>query len=613
MRIFLTAEDQAGPGQGGEGRIPERDAIAPAHRWNVEDLYADLDGWNRDFDRIEAEVQPLEALRGAINSAADVARLLDAETRLDRLVEKLYTYAHLRADEDTANTQYQALLSRIRARYTEVSGRLAWITPEILAQPEETLREWTDSEELRPNRYAMVRLLRHKPHTLSDREETLLSQAGEVFGASRQTYSLLTNADMRFPSIRDGQGREKELSQGRYITFLLDRDRRVRQDAFNAMYDTYGAWRNTLASTLSSNVKLHNYLARTRHFPSALEAALFEDNIPVGVYDSLIDATHAALPRFYLYTDLRRRCLGLDQLDMFDQHVPIVSEYDIQVPFETACQWVLAACEPLGEEYMEALQSAFTDRWIDVYENRGKRSGAYSSGCYDSLPYVLLNYQGTLDDVFTLAHELGHSMHSWLANRSQPPRFAGYPIFIAEIASTLNEALLLKHLLDQADDPKFRAYLLNHLCDSYKGTVFRQTMFAEYERMIHDMDGRGEPLTPDALCEAYYGLNARYYGDHVAPDKRIAMEWARIPHFYFNFYVYKYATSFCASQVFVLRVLEGATGREQYLDLLRAGGSADPLDLVARAGVDMTDSSTLEKAFIAFEEAVRELDSILKS
>jgi oligoendopeptidase F len=459
----------------------------------------------------------------------------------------------------------------------------------------------------------MVKLLRRKPHTLTDREETLLSSAGEVFAAPRQAFSFLTDADMRFPEVTDSAGQKRELSQGRYILFMIDRDRRVRRDAFGAMWKTYGSFKNTLASTLSSHVKLQNLLGRTHNFPSALAAALHDDNIPIALYETLISTVHEALPYFYRYLELRRRQLALSDLDMYDMYVPIVPEYEMKVSFEQARDWVVAACQPLGERYVDVLKTAFTDRWIDIYENRGKRSGAYSGGCYDSLPYILLNYQGTLDHVFTLAHELGHSMHTYLANQTQSPRFAEYPIFIAEIASTLNEMLLLKYLLGKADDPKFRAYLLNQLCDTFKGTVYRQTMFAEFEKLLHEQEAAGKPLTPDSIGEVYYDLNARYYGPAVDADRRIAREWSRIPHFYYNFYVYKYATSFCASQLFIQRVLAGDAPRDQYLDLLRAGGSGDPLELVQRAGVDLADRATLEKAFGAFSEAVDELDAVLRT
>ncbi len=597
---------------GSPGRVPERSEVAEAQQWNLTLMFADPSEWDAEFDRIDSLVEPLEAMRGELGSAAAIARAFEVETELDRLLKRLFVYAQLKEDEDTGNTDSQGRSGRIRAKLAEVAGRLAWMTPEILSHPEEDLRAWTDSEELKADRFEMVKLLRRKPHTLSDREETLLSRAGEVFAAPQRAFQFLVDADMKFPEIKNAAGEACELSIGRYLIFLIDSDRRVRRDAFEAMYNTFKGYRNTISSTLGSHVKLQNYMARTRAFPSALEASLHSDHVPPALYESLIQATHDAFAHFYRYLELRQSQLGVERLDMYDMYVPIVPEYEVKVEFEQARQWILDACQPLGEDYVRVLHSAFTDRWIDACENRGKRNGAYSSGCYDSLPYILMNYQGTLDNVFTLAHELGHSMHTYLANQTQPPRFADYPIFTAEIPSTLNEGLLLKHLLDTNDDPRFRAYLLNHLCDSYKATVYRQTMFAEFEKLVHEMDAAGTPLTPDTLAEAYYKMNGEYYGPAVKADERISWEWSRVPHFYYNFYVYKYATSFCASQIFVRRVLESEAQRDQYLDLLRSGGSADPLELIGRAGVDLTDRATLESAFASFAETVTELDGVLE-
>ena len=485
------------------------------------------------------------------------------------------------------------------------------VRPEILAQSLDTLKKWQEDPALEPFQRTMEVLVRLKPHTLSNEEETLLSGAGEIFRTPYNTFGYLTNADMTFPEVEDENGKKRALSQGRYITFMENRNRGVRERAFKTLYDTYIGFQNTLASTLAGSVKLDNFNARVRHFDSALEAALHPDNVPVSLYDTLADSVHDALPKLHSYLDLRKQVLGVDDLNMWDVYVPIVPGFDIKVDWDEACQWVLEACAPLGEEYTEALKTAFTDRWVDVYENKGKRSGAYSGGCYGSLPYVLMNYQGTLDHVFTLAHELGHSMHSWLANRSQPFRDSDYTIFVAEIASTTNEALLLDYLLKKTDDPKFKAYLLNHRCEQFRGTVFRQTMFAEYERMIHEMDAAGEPLTAESFGEKYFELNARYYGPAISADKRIANEWSRIPHFYYNFYVYKYATGFCASQVFSQRVLNSPAHRDMYLDFLRSGGSADPLDQVKKGGVDLTNRKIMTDAFESFGRSVEELRGLL--
>lgn len=592
--------------------IPEREAIPPACTWDVEALYPTPTAWDADLARVPGLIAPIEALRGHLSDPGAALRFFALDTELDMLLDRLYCYAHLKADEDTTHTANQARESRMRVVLSETAAKLSWARPELLANPEAELRRWLDLPAMTPYRYTLLRLLRLKAHTLSEPEECILSGAGTLFAAPGEVYRLLTNADLKFPDVADETGGRRQLSQGRFLSFMLNRHREVRRRAFEGLYDTYASVRNTTAATLRNHVHMHNFMARTRHYGSALEAALSADNIPVSLYEALIAAVHGALPDFHRFADLRRRCLDLEALDMYDLYVPIVPAADLKVPFDTAVQWVLDACRPLGDDYIQVLQRAVPERWIDRCENRGKRSGAYSSGCYGGLPYVLLNYQDTLDDAFTLAHELGHSLHTWLANHAQPPQTAAYPIFIAEIASTANEALLLDYLLRRQDTgPELRAYLLNHYCDGFRGTVYRQTMFAEFEKRVHELDAAGTPLTPDRLAEEYGALNRRYHGPAVSADVRIALEWSRIPHFYYNFYVYKYATSFCASQIFVNRILTDANTREAYLGLLRAGGSADPLDLVRDAGVDLTEPQTLSAAFNTFAVTVGKLATAL--
>ena len=590
--------------------VPTRREVPPELTWDLTPLYAAPAAWETDFARLDDLLAPVLALQGQLNSAAAVARLLDAETALDRVLEKLHTYAHLRHDEDTADDANQSREARIRARYAELAAQCAWITPELLAHPEAEIRAWMEAPELKDSRRTLLKVLRNKPHVLSAAEETLLARGAEVFAASEQTYGLLTNADLAFPDVPGPDGRPLPLTEGTYRAHLESSDRGVRKAAFETLLGGYGKLQNTFASTLSATVKAHVYQAQVRHFPSALEAALFDDQVPIPVYDGLISATHEALPAFHRYLDLRRRALGLADLDMYDLYAPLVPSCAAKVPMAEAREWVLAACAPLGADYGAALRTAFSARWIDWPENKGKRSGAYSSGCYDSPPYLLLNYHDRLDDAFTLAHELGHSLHTWLANRAQPPRMAHYPIFLAEIASTVNELLLTHHLLAQRNDPAFRAHLLNHLCDSFKGTVFRQTMFAEFERDLHRWEEEGTPLTAEFLRGQYYELNRKYYGPGLAAHPAIGHEWCRIPHFYYDFYVYKYATSFCAALVFARRLRAG-TGVDAYLGLLRAGGSQDPLDAVAAAGVDLRDAGVLREAFAEFGAVLEELETAL--
>ena len=590
--------------------VPTRGEVPEALTWDLAPLYAAPEAWEADFARLDEVAAPVLALQGHLDSAAAVARLLAAETALDRLLEKLHTYAHLRHDEDTAHDGNQAREARIRARYAELAAQCAWITPELLAHPEEEIRAWMEAPELKDGRRTLLKVLRNKPHVLSSAEETLLARGSEVLSASEQTYSLLTNADMAFPDIAGADGQPLPLTEGTYRAHLENPGRGVRKAAFETLLAGYGQLQNTFASTLSATVKAHVYMAQVRHFPTALEAALFDDQVPVAVYEGLISATREALPLFHRYLDLRKRALGLPDLDMYDLYAPLVPSCAAQVPMAEAREWVLDACRPLGEEYAGALRTAFDARWIDWPENKGKRSGAYSSGCYDSPPYLLLNHHDRLDDVFTLAHELGHSLHTWLANRAQPHRTAHYPIFLAEIASTVNELLLAHHLLARKGDRAFRAHLLNHLCDSFKGTVFRQTMFAEFERDLHRWEEDGTPLTAEFLRGKYYELNQKYYGPGLAAHPSIGLEWCRIPHFYFDFYVYKYATSFCAALVFARRLRAGE-GVDAYLGLLRAGGSRDPLDAVAAAGVDLRDAGVLREAFAEFGAVLAELEIAL--
>lgn len=593
-----------------QSTVPSRHEVPTELTWDLTLLYPTLEAWEADFARLDELTAPVLEMQGRLNSAAAVAKLLAAETTLDRVLEKLHTYAHLRHDEDTTDDSNQVREARIRARYAEIAAQCAWITPELLTHPEEDLRAWMDVPELKDCRRTLLKVLRNKPHVLSTAEETLLARSADVLAAPEQTYGLLTNADMTFPDITGPDGEALQLTEGTYRIHLENPDRGVRKAAFETLLGGYGQLQNTIASTLSATVKSHVFMAQVRQFPSTLEAALFDDQVPTTVYDGLISATHEALPLFHRYLDLRKRALKLPDLDMYDLYVPLVPSCAANVSREEARDWVVAACQPLGDEYGAALRTAFESRWIDWPENKGKRSGAYSSGCYDSPPYLLLNHHNRLDDAFTLAHELGHSLHTWMANHAQPHRLARYPIFLAEIASTVNELLLIHHLLERQTGEGFRAHLLNHLCDSFKGTVFRQVMFAEFERDLYRWEEAHTPLTAEFLCKHYYELNQKYYGAGQATHPSIAFEWSRIPHFYYNFYVYKYATSFCAALIFARRLRAGE-GLEAYLELLRAGNSRDPLDAVAAAGVDLRDAGVLSEAFAEFAAVIDKLESAL--
>lgn len=594
-------------------KLPERKELNEADTWDLTLMFPDAAAWEHTFESIDELLQHVLAFKGRLTDAPTLLELLECATQLDRVLDRLYVFAHLREDENTADAESQTRMARIRAKFTDIAAQCAWIDPEILARDIGELQALAAAPCLQSEQRFMQSMIRRKPHILSEKEETLLSKAGELFAAPGQIYNYLTNADLTFESIKDESEQMVEMSDGRYSVYLRSPSRTIRSEAFASMYKAYMGVKNTVASTLSTSVKKHNYTADIRGYASALDAALFSDRIPAEVYTSLISGVReSALPPYFDYLALRREKLGLDALDMYDMYVPIVSDCDRHIPFADARQYVLDACLPLGEEYQKVLQQAFDQRWIDIYENKGKRSGAYSSGCYDSPPYLLLNYSGTISDVFTLAHELGHSMHTWLANQTQPPRQAGYPIFLAEIASTLNETLLLDHLLKMSGDDTFKAYLLNYYCDSFKGTVIRQTMFAEFEKNIHDMDRSGTPLTAQALADHYYSLNSAYFGNQVQADTRIAYEWTRIPHFYYNFYVYKYATSFCASQYFAHEILGGKTDAvTRYLNLLCSGGRDYPLDLLLQAGVDMCSPAVFDEATQTFASTVKQLHSMI--
>jgi oligoendopeptidase F len=583
-------------------------------QWDVDSVYPAVEAWEADFGRIESLLEPIRALKGRMDSAANVAAVYRAEDALGQLLGKLYLYAHMKEDVDLSVGENQSRMARMRARYAQIGGEIAWINPQILLQSEETLRAWMKDPALADYRRSIELLLREKPHVLSEKEETLLGLAGDIFSNAQEAFSKLTNADMKFADAEDSNGGHHPVTNGTALSLLMKKDRTLRRNAFGALYAGYGDHSNTLATLLAGSTKSHVFKANVRHFDGALEASLFNDNIPTTVYTSLIEAVHEALPAFHEYLDLRARHLGVgEDLNVWDLHVPFVPEVELQIDWKQCREWVEESTRPLGEEYQRVVRASFAERWYDVYENKGKRSGAYSTGHYGQKPFMLLNYHGTLNDVFTVAHELGHSMHSWLSQHTQPYRYSDYPIFLAEIASTTNEALLHDYLMETQQDPKLRAYLLNHLCDSFRGTMFRQTMFAEFELELHRRLERGEAITAEALNSYYYDLNARFHGPRMKPDPRIAIEWMRIPHFYYNFYVYKYATGFAAAQLFARQVQSGTEGRDRYLGFLKSGSTKDPLDTVRDAGVDLANPSVVAQAVAGFRAAVKELGELLDS
>jgi oligoendopeptidase F len=497
--------------------------------------------------------------------------------------------------------------------FAEISGKAAWFDPEVMAIDRAVMDKFLEAPELAFYKRSLKELLRSRPHTLSEKEERILGMASDVMSAPQKTFTMLNNADMKFPEVTTENGTSVELTHGNYIKFLESSNREIRREAFEAMYDTYIKFRNTFASTLDGTIKRHVLSSKLRNYPSALNAALFSDNVPEEVYTNLIQAVNDKLPGLHDYMKLRAEVMNLESLNMYDIYNPLVPECKIEVSWEQAVEWVKEALKPLGEDYCKNLDKAFSQRWVDVLECRGKRSGAYSSGCYDTYPYLLLNFHGTLNDVFTLAHELGHSMHSFYSNQTQEYHYADYSIFVAEVASTTNEMLLHDYLMKNNTDKNVKAYLLCHLADEIRGTIYRQTQFAEFELDIHQKAEQSIPLTPDLLSEEYFKLNSKYYGESVAADKRIEMEWARIPHFYYNFYVYKYATGMSAAIKLSENILSGDKQKlDDYFGFLKAGDSKDVLDIMKDAGVDLSTPEPVHAAMDVFANTVKELRTLLK-
>lgn len=520
--------------------LPLRSEIPVEETWRLEDIFPTDDAWEEEFKQVKALIPKLGEYKGRLGESPEVLyEALQYQDDVSMRLGKLYTYAHMRYDQDTTNSFYQGLDARAKSLYSEASSAMAFIVPEILAIDEAVLRSFLEQyEPLRLYAHALDEITRQRPHVLSAEEEAILAQAAEVMQATSDTFSALNNADLTFPTIIDENGEEVEVTHGRFIRFLESTDRRVRRDAFHAVYHTYEKFQNTFASTLAGTVKKHNFFARVRRYESARQAALDANNIPESVYDNLIATVHEHLPLLHRYVRLRKQVLGLDELHMYDLYTPLVQDVKMDVTYEEAKQYMLDGLAPLGEEYVAIVKEGLDNRWVDVRENKGKRSGAYSSGAYGTHPYILLNWQDNVHNLFTLVHEFGHSVHSYYTRKTQPYPYAHYSIFVAEVASTCNEALLNDHLLKTIDDEKKRLYLLNHYLEGFRGTVFRQTMFAEFEHLIHLKAQQGEALTAETLTSLYYDLNKKYFGDEIVVDQEIGLEWSRIPHFYYNYYVY---------------------------------------------------------------------------
>jgi len=594
-----------------------RAEVPEKYRWNLSLMYASQDAWEQDFKKIDSLTQTIEAFRGKLaESATQLKKAFDAETELSLMLENLYSFAHHRSDEDTRDTTNLGYMGRIGSKATEVSARLSWMDPELLETSVEKLKLLQNDPLLKDYSRKLENLIRSKPHQRSAEVEEILSLASEPMGGAHQTFGLLENADMPMPKVKDSKGEEHEVNHGSYITVLESPDREFRKRGFEAYVGAFSTYKNTFASTLETNVKNHVFNAKVRKFPSAIEASLFSDAIPLSVYNGLIDTVHAHLPLLHRLIKLKKKLLGYSDFQMYDLFIPMVKPAQVEIKYEEACKMVIESAAPLGNDYVDSLKKSFSERWIDVYYTAGKRSGAYSGGTYQSKPYVLLNHKDNLGSAFTLAHELGHSLHSYYS-RQQPYPKSHYPIFLAEIASTTNEMLLQFYLYEKATTKEMKLYLLDHLFTQFRGTLFRQVQFAEFERDIHAKVEAGEPLTSQVLCEHYGKMNAKYYGpDMVAngADEKdpIRYEWSRIPHFYYNFYVYKYSTSFAAAQYFARKIYDGDTDtRAKYLEFLKSGCSMDPLDTMIKAGVDLRNSKPIESAFKILENALDEFEKMV--
>lgn len=595
-------------------KLPARSEIAEADKWALEDLFLTDADWKAAVKQLEEQLAQLKGYAGKVSASADALyAYLTLADETENLFEKVLVYSNEKMHEDMGNFTYQGYAAQAQAAATRLSAAEAFFEPELLAMEESRLQGFfKEDPKLEKYRLLIDRIWRRKEHTLSAAGEEILAKTYEMATAPDDIFSMFNDADAKFGTIRDENGKEVELTHGRFGGFMESSDRRVRKEAFEALYQTYDQFKNTLAATYSANVKKAKFYADVRKYPSALAAALAPGNIPTEVYDNLIETVHRFLPAMYRYVALRKRALGVEELHMYDVYVPLVADQTKKIPFAEAKEIVKRGLAPMGEEYVSHLEEGFDHRWIDVYENRGKRSGAYSWGAYGTHPYVLLNYQGKLDDVFTLAHEMGHALHSWYSNANQPYVYSGYLIFVAEVASTCNESLLMQYLLKESKDKKEKAYLLNHFIDQFKGTLFRQTMFAEFEKITHEMYAKGESLTAERLCAVYMDLNRKYFGEEMVSDLQIALEWARIPHFYTEFYVYQYATGFSCAIALSKRILEmGEAGVADYMKFLKGGCSKDPIELLKMAGVDISTPKPVEDALQLFEELVSELEELL--
>lgn len=591
-----------------------RDQIDQRYKWKIDAMYSDDEQWKADYKTVEDKAKDFVVYSGRLGESPQI--LLEALQKKDNiwlLLEKVYVYSRMKKDEDNRVTKYQAMSDRSGSLIAKTSSYMSFFTPELLEIPEEKLRGFLEAEKgLKLYEHSINDILREKAHVLSKNEENLMAQFSEIAGSTDDIFSMINNADIRFGFIKDEDGDEVEVTHGRYIGFMESHDRRVRKDAFEHVYGAYDKLKNTLATTYNYNTKTDVITARIRKYASARSMALSGDNIPETVYDNLVDTVNSRLDLLHRYVEVRRKMLGVDEVHMYDMYVPLVEMPKEEIPYEKALEIIRKGLVPMGEDYLGKMNKGIDAGWIDVYENEGKTSGAYSFGSYDSMPYIMMNYNGKLKDVFTLIHEMGHSMHSYYTRQNQPFTYGGHSIFTAEVASTVNESLLMHHLLNTCEDPEEKKYLLNLYIEEFRTTLFRQTMFAEFEKLTHEAVEKGEVLTAEWLSKEYGKLNRKYYGERVVYDPQIEMEWARIPHFYRAFYVYKYATGYSAAAAISEKILkEGAPARDAYIEFLKTGESDYPIELLKIAGVDMGKPEPIEQAMDAFEKLIVEIEKLV--
>ena len=595
-------------------RIPERSEIAEQDKWAIHDIYATDELWEADLQKAKDLIPTVSAFAGKLGgSAQNLLDYMKLTEEIAVLADALGNYAMRRSDEDARVSKYQAMVGSLMSTYVALEAASSFSTPEIMAISDETMEKfYAELPELERYRRYLNNIRRRRAHVLTPAEEKLLAAAGEMANAPDTIYGMFNDADVTFPDAIDSEGNHHPLSQGTYISYMESSDRALRKSAFENLYRTYGSYKNTISAILSAQVKQLQFFADARKYSSAMEASLDATNVPTTVYTNLIEAVHKNMDKMYRYVALRKKLLGVDELHMYDIYTPLVEDVAKKASIDEAKQTVYDALAPLGEEYRKVLKQGFDSRWIDIYENAGKRSGAYSAGARVH-PFVLLNYTGTLDSQFTLAHEMGHAMHSYLSNHTQTPLDADYVIFVAEVASTCNEALLMEYLLGKTTDKKERAYLINHFLEQFRTTLYRQTMFAEFELNIGKMAQKGTSLTPDVLNAEYRRLNRLYFGEEVVLDDEIDMEWMRIPHFYYNYYVFQYATGYAAAIALSRRILrEGESAVKDYLGFLSGGCSKSPIDLLRGAGVDMSTTAPVEEALKLFDELIGEMEQLMQ-